>query len=342
VWYVSYFSAQKMKRVHVATRWRVDDPTGHKNALRFAEEKSRDAAPYREVNKTEVWSAWVVPYLENHYRRQKKTLKRYLGAWDWIRTFVEEENLPHPQSVTYNHVMRFITWRSSRERHCGKIVSRNTAICDVKLWGIVMREAVRRGYCTTNPCLKLGIQRDPPKEKSEILDAEADLITRLLNEKEASLPITDRWMSTSFRIASLHGCRLSETQIPMTAIDFARQTMRLSAKGRNGKAKVYTVRIHPQLMPLLLELQAARATITCVHPPMASKDFHTFFQSRPELSHLSFHCTRVTVITKLARAGVPIQQAMAYVGHASQTVHKIYQKLKAEDLSLCTQAISYG
>lgn len=60
------------------------------------------------------------------------------------------------------------------------------------------------------------------------------------------------------------------------------------------------------------------------------------------LPHLCFHCTRVTVITRMARAGVPISQAMRYVGHASTAVHKIYQRLAASDLSSAVNAISYG
>lgn len=58
------------------------------------------------------------------------------------------------------------------------------------------------------------------------------------------------------------------------------------------------------------------------------------------MPHLCFHCTRVTVITKMARAGVPMAVAMAYVLHSSSLVHKIYQRLGIADLGSAVAAIS--
>lgn len=57
------------------------------------------------------------------------------------------------------------------------------------------------------------------------------------------------------------------------------------------------------------------------------------------MTHLSFHCTRVTVVTRLARAGVPLAQAMAFVGHSSSLVHRLYTRLRPADLSLATDAL---
>jgi integrase len=80
---------------------------------------------------------------------------------------------------------------------------------------------------------------------------------------------------------------------------------------------------------------------------MVTKEWHWFLKGRAERGwqgvcpHATFHCTRVTVITRMARAGVPIQQAMAYVGHADQTVHRIYQRLQADDLTKCTEALRF-
>jgi len=51
-----------------------------------------------------------------------------------------------------------------------------------------------------------------------------------------------------------------------------------------------------------------------------------------DLPHLSFHCTRVTVVTRIARKGYCMAQAKAYVGHASDTVHAIYQRLTPPDV----------
>ena len=33
---------------------------------------------------------------------------------------------------------------------------------------------------------------------------------------------------------------------------------------------------------------------------------------------------------------------MAYVGHADQAVHRIYQRLQADDLTRCTEALRFA
>ena len=74
-------------------------------------------------------------------------------------------------------------------------------------------------------------------------------------------------------------------------------------------------------------------------PAQRARNWHRFFR-KIGLPHISFHCTRVTVITRLARAGVPEQQAMRFIGHATLEVHRIYQKLKTGDLSDCVSVLN--
>ena len=342
-WWIVYWSPKKRERVWKATPFRKDDPTGRKKAHLLAVDKSQEAAAFKGPGKAEFYATWAEDFLRLKYNgpNHAKTLKRYIGAWGWISTYFDEIDLHHPMALTYNHVIGFVAWRSSQARHCGKLVTKNTALCDVKIISIVQREAVRRGYAQGNPCMQLGIEKAPAKEKAEMTDADIALIRQLLAEREGSLPVTEQWMTTGFEIAIHHGCRETETSMPMSHIDFISGTIRFTAKGRNGQPKIYTNKVHPNLLPRLQALKAAGATMTCVLPAMVAKEWHFFFKSRKELSHLCFHCTRVSVITRLARAGVPIQQAMRYVGHASQTVHKIYQKLKAEDLSACSAALTF-
>jgi len=76
-------------------------------------------------------------------------------------------------------------------------------------------------------------------------------------------------------------------------------------------------------------------------PRMAAK---LWWELRKELGlgHTTFHATRVTVITEMARQGVPEQQAMAYAAHSSRIVHKIYQKLKPADLAPVVAKLNFG
>lgn len=55
------------------------------------------------------------------------------------------------------------------------------------------------------------------------------------------------------------------------------------------------------------------------------------FRCELKLGHLCFHCTRVTFITRGARAGVPESAMMKMVNHASKEIHRIYQRLADAD-----------
>jgi integrase len=341
VWYVSYWDAGHLGRIHKATPYRVDDPAGHRNVLRMADNLTREAQAINGATQRELWGAWVPQFLEDRYRSSPKTLTRYKGSWCWVRTFLAENNVRTPGALKYQHVLTYVGWRTAMRRHNGNFISRNTALCEVKGWSIIMREAIRRGYAFGNPCERLGIKKDAPHRPPELTVGEIDKIRAEVLRVEGSKPVTERWMTVSFEIALHQGCRLSETQVPMDAIDLDRRTIRFAAKGRDGgEPHVFTTALHPALIPLVTELQAAGAAFTCRLPRMAAKEWWAL-RKRIGLEHTKFHSTRVTVITRLARAGVPESQAMAYVGHASQTIHHIYQRLRAEDLSLCTQALAF-
>ena len=52
---------------------------------------------------------------------------------------------------------------------------------------------------------------------------------------------------------------------------------------------------------------------------------------------------RVTVVTRLARSGkVSEQQAMRFIGHANEPIHRIYQRLRTSDLKACLDAVLVG
>jgi integrase len=334
-WYMVFWDPKRQKRVQEATPLSVDDPQGHRKALDLISEKSKWAQADRKTKGVERWENWVSEFLEGRYKGvdREKTLIRMQGGWDQWRAYLEDNKFPVPRALDYNGVLGFVKWRSAQIKpSSGKMVSKNTALCDVRVMSVIMREAMRRGYANINPCEKLGIQKDAAKEKREITDEELKIIRREL----ATRPL---WMQTSFEIAIHQGCRLSETALPLERVDLDRKKITFKAKGRKGSPHVFTTALHPGLRPLFEKMKREKAKMTCELPIMAAKEWHFFFKEI-NLSDLSFHCTRVTVITRLARAGVPISEAMAYVGHASETIHRVYQKLASSDLTRATDALT--
>jgi len=333
---VRFWSSTRQRLVDLTTPFRLDDPQGYRRAVSHARELVQRENPDRASCADERWDLWVVPFLEARYGNSARTLRRYRGAWEQWRTFLELRQLRIPRALTYQQVLDFVAWRSSQvKRSSGKRVTKNTALCDVRVMAVVMREAVRRSLADTNHCEKLGITKDPSRQKPEITDGEVARI-------RAALKSRPDWMTISFEIALHQGCRLSETGLPLSQVDLGRDTITFHAKGRGGGQKhVFTTQLHPALRPLFTRLMAEGCERSCELPRMAAKQWHSFFREIG-LPHLCFHCTRVTVITRMARTGVPISQAMRFVGHASETIHRIYQRLAAPDCGAAINALRFG
>lgn len=291
---------------------RLDDPDAKRKLKgRIAREQVKEV-DYRDVPRLETW---VPGFLHVHYSNAL-SLQRAQNAWAALAVFLEERDVTVPSQITRTLAHDYLAWRQSGESV--KKRSRNTAILEVKILSVIAQEAVRRDWLMANPLLKLGIKRGPTKVKAEVtLDEQAIIERELANEPQ--------WMRDAWLVAMRQGFRLRETAVPMGDIDVVNRTVFLVSKG--GKRGVYP--LHPDLLPLIERRRGERLLVDL--PPMPSKAWFLFFQ-RIGMGHLSFHSTRVTVVTRFARAGVPVSQAMAYVGHASETVHRIYQRLSPADV----------
>ncbi|MEP6669682.1 MAG: tyrosine-type recombinase/integrase [Chthoniobacter sp.] len=190
-----------------------------------------------------------------------------------------------------------------------------------------MNEAIRQGMASTNPSARLGLKKGPTKEKPEITDDEIAAI-------RSALATRPEWMRTCFEIAIHQGCRFAETCLPLSNVDLERNRITFHAKG----GKTFTTLLHDALIPLFTRLRKEGHTRSFDMPAQTGREWTRFFR-KIGLRHLCFHSTRVTVVTRLCRAGVTESQAMRFVGHASETIHRIYQRLRAEDVSACVSAL---
>lgn len=336
-WYVAFPDPKSGKRVARVSEFRRDDPAGKRKALNWARELAGEALL---DNRTPgAWSNWVDTYLRLKYRNSPKTLRCELIWWGWCETFLRERKVSSPRGVTYQLGLDYIAWRTSQvKRVSGRSPSFNSALQEVKALSRLMREAIRRGFAESNPLAGMGLKRDPAPEKPEISDEEVAIIRARLAEIEGGKPWRKRWMSVAFEIALHQGCRHNETRIALADIDEVKGTVLFHVK----RGRVFTTQLHPELRPLIARLRAEGARHTLEFPPRkVAFAWWRFFREEVKLPHLCFHCTRVTVITRMARAGVPIQQAMAFVLHADELIHKVYQRLQPDDVGRCVAALAY-
>jgi hypothetical protein len=327
VWHIAYPDAVTGKRICCSTVHRIEDPTSKQKAYTEVMQLAKKASAAMDGGKGTRWDQWVPQWMEVSYTG--KTLQRYRdSSWKALRFYLHERQLPTPRAIRYEHGQDYLTFRTSQKRHRGTFYNYNTALCELRFLGSVMRESVRRGYCEANPLAQLGLSKRAQKEKPEItVEEDAKIRLELLTR-----PV---WMRECYQIAICQGCRLMETQVPLAEVDLARNAVTFRGKGN----KIFTTSIHPSVRPLAEAKKKEGASHLTKLPPMPAKHWWIFFRE-VGLPHLCFHCTKVTVITRLCRAGVPQGVAMSYVNHSKEEVHRVYQRLKLADVSMATAALA--
>ncbi len=331
-WWVKFVDPATSKRKFQSTKFRKDDPSHHKQARALEAEMAAREHEKATHTPIERWEDWVAPFLKRHCKTPR-TFDRYMLGWSWLHLYLRERRISNPSELTYQDALGYLKWRTEYRKRGGRTVKLNTALNDMKVLRIIMRQAVRLGYAKGNPCDRLGVAKEESKEKPELTDE--DII-----EIRAALKNRDRWMQISFEIAIHTGCRQSETQIDLRDVDFKRKTITF-ANPKGGKARAFTVPMPSALEPLLRSLKDSGAKYTLDNPPyMLGKNWWCFFRHELKRPELCFHCARVTFVTRLARAGVPLSAAMRLVNHSSTLVHRIYQRLGVDDVRQWESAIA--
>jgi len=320
-WYIQYVDKDGVRR-NQSSGLHCNDPreTAEADILVAKLTKEEISRGMHGAEPTPGWD-YVLKYLRDRCKNND-THKGYVNRWEWINLFLSEKKVRAPENVTFAHGQEYVDWRTAYKKKSGRSVCKNTAIMEVKLFSQIMQQAVRLNLCPANPLVKLGLKKDDPDEKPEITDEEfAIILPALENEPE--------WMKVSWQIAMHTGCRLKDTRLPVDQLDFEGNRITFE-KPKGGKKRAFSVPMPKALRPLLESLCDGRKS-TLEFPFQPSRQWQHFFR-RVGLPHLTFHCTRVTFVTRLARRGVPLSAAMRLVNHASTTIHRIYQRLNVEDV----------
>lgn len=330
-WFIQFIDAEGIRR-NKSTALRADDPaqTVKARMLRAqleAKELSRNPGKVSD----DAWERWVPQYLERHCENPL-THRRYTGNWQWLALWLQQKHYHSPRSITYGKAIEYIDWRTEFKKKSGKTVSRNTAIMELKLFAMIMGEAVRLGHADANPLLSLKLRRDKPAKKPEMTDREiAAILEALKSEPE--------WMQISFEIALHTGCRLRETRIPVDCLDFKEPKITFpSPKG--GEERAFSIPMPSALIPHMKKIRSSGRKFTLEFPFQPSRRWQQFF-IKIGMPHLCFHCLRVTYINRLRRAKVPREAAMRLVNHSSELVHQVYQRERVEDVAQSRDAVQF-
>lgn len=334
-----------VRRVSTGFRFDVLDT---RKAMAYRAEREADELRRSVVDDESRWHRWVVPFLKQKHAASPKTLARYLAIWRVVGSYLDQQKLSCPAELRREHGIGFLVWRKAAGNLLAKrrrrAVAHNTALLDLKLLGALAQEAVRRDWIKANPLARLGVAREVPKQKAEMTDADIAIIRAEIARKLAA-PQNDgeranaEFLRVSFEIAIHQGCRMFETFLDLRDVDLVNHEITFLAKGR----KRYIAPLCPALVPLFQELKDRGQSFTYTQPRMPSLVWWKFIdrlrRKHPRLARVSFHSTRVSVVSRLGRGGVPQRVAMAVVNHASTTIHHVYRRVHVSEVPAVWQAL---
>lgn len=320
--------------LHAGDTKRYEKTTIRKDEAHKKQKKARYRAELEERLLAEIDGAgdpvgengwgWVLPWIG--VRHKARTAQVYRAHWRAIAAFLYETGINAPILLERQHCFDYVSWRTKAVKQKSKRnPSANTAIGELKLLAQVMDEAkVRRLFRGDNPVRKLGIEREAVVPKPEFSDAEIQTITEALKRQ----PV---WMQRSFHLALRTGLRFAETRLIRSQVDWGNRLVHIE-NPKGGRGRAFSIPIYDSIEPMLKEWWATSDAYFCDIPEktITGLTWTNFFREI-KLPHLCFHCTRVTFISRGARAGISEGMMMKLVNHASEEVHRIYQRLPPED-----------
>jgi len=328
----AYFYIRKKNErgewVSESTGYRKDNPGDRRQAELLARKLTEEERTRRPHGHGAAFEEWVERWLHERYgRRSNLTLKVYSRHWRLVSGWLQSENITSPNQLRYAHLPRY---RDARSEQGASI---NTIIQEVKLLGLVMQEAVRREFAESNPCVRLGWEREKPKEKQPWTDEEFKRVRAKLEETGPA------WMLATLILGFYQAARLRQCAVPLSDLDLRNGYITYR---RTKGDKPFTQPLDRHAIPYLQRIATARERdgkkTLCDIPLLPSVEWRRFLDEMG-LQNLSHHGLRVTWITRAAlsgrdgRRGVSVAEAKRFVNHGSTAVHELYQKLNANDLT---------
>lgn len=329
-WYV-WWRDEAWRRKAEATPFRRDDQDGRMRARAYAREKEVEQLDRELIGGRDRWDRWVDSWLSVNYSDPARagTLTRMRFSWKKWREFLDVWKIHTPRALTYQHVVDYINWRMKQPnpRNPKGGVSKNAALLDVRIMGIILSEAKRRGFCGAVVAHKIGIRKDAARRGR---CATGDELAKM---REA-IRTRPQWMQVAFEILLCHGQRSQSVSMPWSRVDFANNTITFISKGKTN-----TVLMVPTVRALLLKVKESGSDKTCDLPKWAGKMWHYFFKE-VGIEKFWTHCLRYTCVTHLAKSGVNMQQCMRFIGHSFSMIHMIYTDLGIADIDDAVAAAS--
>lgn len=307
----------------------IDSPDGKRDIKAKVAEWTMKEMKAPQCRERERWEVWVDGYLRERYAGSA-TLSPMLNSFVDLLKYFQEKGIQTPRQMTYPLTAEFLPWLKTpgrRKRNLKHNSARNRMAC----MSVLFSEAVRRGYMDHNLCRDARTNKEPSKEKPEITEGDEKRIIAELHGRQ-------QWMRDQWIVLMHQGCRIAETDVPLSQIDTKAMTITFRIKG----GKMHTAGLHRALLPLIERARSDGRKSIIEDPPSVpswSPAWKKLFQALD--MPYSVHCTRVTAITRMLRAGHSAALVSSLVGH-SEEVNRIYRRLRPSDSQALLDTLGDG
>jgi len=167
-WWIKYRHAFTGKTMRESTGYRCAIGPETRRAKELEAERTLAERATARATQSEAWAHWVPQFIAARYSQSLKTQSRFLAAWRTLLMFIAEQHIEAPRNLTREQCNAYFTWRQQADVPHGKYrAGHNTALLEIKILSLLMKEAIRRGYAKENPARDLGIKRAPRKLQAE-------------------------------------------------------------------------------------------------------------------------------------------------------------------------------
>ncbi|MES2571453.1 MAG: hypothetical protein V4710_15540, partial [Verrucomicrobiota bacterium] len=156
--HIQFSQGKGAKKHYRKTTIRKTDPDKAKKIAKAINQIEAEllSQHHGESPRTESGWQWVPGYLKLRYASKESTLRIYRVYWDHIALFLRENKISSPALLERAHCFNYVEWRQSAVKEKSKkTVGINSVISELKLLGLIMDEAILRGYALTNPARRL-------------------------------------------------------------------------------------------------------------------------------------------------------------------------------------------
>lgn len=356
-WFIRWKDPVSGVRREEATTYHIGRDEDYRLALKLKAQKSLLEAGGAQANPTTRYATWVPPFLQHHYANPR-TLQRMAIIWTTLEEYLHGLQVYGPEQLRREHCHGYVAWREARGHQLSKEkkkpIHRNTIVLELKLLGLIQQEAVERKWIESNVAYRLGIERGRTAHRAELTPHAAAIIRAAIaaklqataqphpnNPHQASERRNALFLHASFEIAMHQGIRLAETYFHLRDhVDWQAGYITFRAKGKDD----YEAPMNPALRPLLEQWRDEGREWTYEPPHLPSLVWFKFMDKlrakHPELRKVSFHGTRVHVISQLHETGAPEKVAMEMVNHASTTIHRKYRRVRHREIAQYWQGLS--